>query len=86
MVCELYFMVSEWILLKISPMMGIIRFDKKGKFSLRFIGLLEILGQISKVAYEPFIYACSFSCPNIEEIPFPWFLVIWWDSVYLDQN
>ncbi|XP_070040181.1 uncharacterized protein [Nicotiana tomentosiformis] len=36
----------------VSPMKGIIRFGRKGKFSLRFIGPFEVLRRIGEVAYE----------------------------------
>ncbi|XP_070008534.1 uncharacterized protein [Nicotiana sylvestris] len=39
----LSFMVNEKVLLKVSPMKGIMRFGKKGKLSPRFIGLFEML-------------------------------------------
>ena len=39
----LEFMVGEKVLLKVSPMKGMIRFCKKGKFSPMYIGPFEIL-------------------------------------------
>ncbi|XP_070002502.1 uncharacterized protein [Nicotiana sylvestris] len=42
-VCDLSFMVGEKVLLKVLPMKGIMRFGKKGKLSLRFIGPFEVL-------------------------------------------
>jgi len=45
-------MVGEKVLLKISPMKGVLRFGKKGKLSPRYIGTFEILKKIGEVAYE----------------------------------
>jgi len=49
---DVSFMVGERVLLRVSPMKGVMRFGKKGKFSPRFIGPFEILKQIGNVAYE----------------------------------
>ena len=38
--------------LKISPMKGVGRFDKKGKFSPRYVGPYEFLQRVGKVAYK----------------------------------
>ena len=40
---DISFMVGEKVLLKVSPMKGIMRFGKKGKLSPRFIGPFEVL-------------------------------------------
>ncbi|XP_070036310.1 uncharacterized protein [Nicotiana tomentosiformis] len=45
-------MVGEKILLRLSPMKGVMRFGKKGKLSPRYIGPFEILKKIGDVAYE----------------------------------
>ncbi|XP_070025445.1 uncharacterized protein [Nicotiana sylvestris] len=45
-------MVGEKVLLKVSPMKGVMRFGKKGKLSPRFIGPFEVLWRIGEVAYE----------------------------------
>ncbi|XP_069143374.1 uncharacterized protein [Solanum lycopersicum] len=49
---ELEFQVDDWIFLKVSPMTGVMRFGKKGKFSPRYVGPYKILKRIGKVAYE----------------------------------
>ncbi|XP_070050210.1 uncharacterized protein [Nicotiana tomentosiformis] len=49
---DLSFMVGEKVLLKVSLMMGIMRFRKKGKLSPRFIGPFELLRRVGDVAYE----------------------------------
>jgi len=45
-------MVGEKVLLKVSPMKGIMRFRKKEKLSPRFIGPFEVLRQVGDVAYK----------------------------------
>ncbi|XP_070050311.1 uncharacterized protein [Nicotiana tomentosiformis] len=45
-------MVGERIFLRVSPMMGVMRFDKKGKLSPRFIGPFEIVERVGEVAYN----------------------------------
>ena len=49
---ELEFQVDDWVFLKVSPMKGVMRFGKKGKLSLRYVGPYRILKRIGKVAYE----------------------------------
>ena len=38
--------------LKISPIIGVIRFFKKGKLSPRYVGPYEILQRVGNVSYE----------------------------------
>ena len=38
--------------MKISPMKGVVRFGRKGKLSLRYVGTYEILQCVGEVAYE----------------------------------
>ena len=49
---ELEFQIDDWVFLKVSPMKGVMRFGKKGKLSLRYVGPYKILKRIGKVAYE----------------------------------
>ncbi|XP_070046424.1 uncharacterized protein [Nicotiana tomentosiformis] len=49
---DVSFMVGEKVLLKVSPMKGIMRFGKKEKQSHRFIGPFEVLRRVGEVAYE----------------------------------
>ncbi|XP_070008068.1 uncharacterized protein [Nicotiana sylvestris] len=51
-VCDGSYMVGEKVLLKVSPMKGVMRFGKKGKLSPRFIGPFEKLQRIGDVAYK----------------------------------
>jgi hypothetical protein len=38
--------------LKVSPIRGVIRFDKKGKLNPRYIGQLEIIQRVERLAYR----------------------------------
>ena len=38
--------------LKVSPIIGVMRFGKKEKLSPRYVGSYKILKKIGKVAYE----------------------------------
>ena len=44
--------VDDLVYLKVSPMKGVKRFDKKGKLSPRYVGPFWILSRVGKVAYE----------------------------------
>ncbi|GKE40726.1 hypothetical protein Tco_1464131 [Tanacetum coccineum] len=48
----LEFEVGDHMLLKVSPWEGVIRFGKRGKLALRYVGPFEILERISPVAYR----------------------------------
>ncbi|XP_070029138.1 uncharacterized protein [Nicotiana sylvestris] len=48
---DLAFMVNEKVLLKVLPMKGVMRFEKKGKLSPWYIGLLEALERVGEVDY-----------------------------------
>jgi hypothetical protein len=48
----LEFEVGDRVFLKVSPITGVMRFGKKGKLSLRFIGLFEITQRVGKLAYR----------------------------------
>ncbi|KAL0546263.1 hypothetical protein IC582_016169 [Cucumis melo] len=49
---DLEFNVGDMVFLKVAPMKGVLRFEKKGKLSPRFVGPFEILEQIGPVAYH----------------------------------
>ena len=48
----LEFEQGDHVFLKISPIKGILRFEKKGKLSPRYTGPFEILGRVGAVAYQ----------------------------------
>ncbi|GJY89041.1 putative reverse transcriptase domain-containing protein [Tanacetum coccineum] len=48
----LEFRVGDYVLLKVSPWKGVVRFGKKGKLAPRFIGLFEIIKKVGHVAYR----------------------------------
>ncbi|GKD46335.1 putative reverse transcriptase domain-containing protein, partial [Tanacetum coccineum] len=48
----LEFEVGDRVLLKVSPWKGVVRFGKKGKLALRYVGPFEILKRIGLVAYR----------------------------------
>ncbi|GJW94535.1 putative reverse transcriptase domain-containing protein [Tanacetum coccineum] len=48
----LKFSVGEYVLLKLSPWKGVVRFRKKGKLAPRFVGPFEITERIGLVAYR----------------------------------
>ncbi|KAA0056807.1 pol protein [Cucumis melo var. makuwa] len=49
---DLEFDVGDMVFLKVAPMKGVLRFEKKGKLSPRFVGPFEILERIGPVAYR----------------------------------
>ncbi|XP_070019598.1 uncharacterized protein [Nicotiana sylvestris] len=49
---DVVFMVEEKVLLKVSPLKGVMKFGKKGKLSPRYIGPFEVLWRIGGVANE----------------------------------
>nr|GEX49166.1 reverse transcriptase domain-containing protein [Tanacetum cinerariifolium] len=46
------FEVGDMVMLKVSPWKGVIRFGKRGKLSLRYIGPFKIIEMIGLVAYK----------------------------------
>ncbi|GJV94911.1 putative reverse transcriptase domain-containing protein [Tanacetum coccineum] len=48
----LEFCVGDYVLLKVSPWKGVVRFGKKGKLAPRFVEPFEIIEQIGPVAYR----------------------------------
>ena len=44
--------IVEKVFLKVSPWKKVMRFEKKGKLSTRFIGPYEVIGKVGLVAYH----------------------------------
>lgn len=49
---ELEFNVDDWVFLKFLSMKGVVKFRKKEKFSIRYIGPFQILRSTRIIAYE----------------------------------
>nr|GEY93957.1 putative reverse transcriptase domain, ribonuclease H-like domain, aspartic peptidase domain protein [Tanacetum cinerariifolium] len=47
----LEFSVGDYVLLKVSPWKGVVRFGKKGKLAPRFVGPFDIIEKVGLVAY-----------------------------------
>ncbi|GJR49327.1 reverse transcriptase domain-containing protein [Tanacetum coccineum] len=48
----LEFSVGDYVLLKVSPWKGVVRFGKKGNLAPRFVGPFEIVEKVGHVAYR----------------------------------
>ena len=48
----LKFKAGDHVFLKVMPNRGVVRFGKKGKLSLRFIGPFEMLERVGTIAYR----------------------------------
>nr|GEW60824.1 hypothetical protein [Tanacetum cinerariifolium] len=48
----LEFSVGDYVLFKVSPWKGVVRFGKKGKLAPRFVGHFEIIEKVGPVAYR----------------------------------
>ncbi|KAL0537055.1 hypothetical protein IC582_026023 [Cucumis melo] len=49
---DLEFEIGDKVFLKVAPMRGVVRFERRGKLSPRFVGPFEILERIGPVAYR----------------------------------
>ncbi|GJX91274.1 putative reverse transcriptase domain-containing protein [Tanacetum coccineum] len=46
------FEVRDRVMLKVSPWKGVVRFGKRGKLNLRYVGPFKVLAKVGKVAYR----------------------------------
>ncbi|GJZ51780.1 hypothetical protein Tco_0606295 [Tanacetum coccineum] len=46
------FEVGDKVMLKVSPWKGVVRFGKRGKLNLRYVGPFKVLEKVRKVAYR----------------------------------
>ena len=89
---DLDFMEGEQVLLKDSPMKGVMRFGKRGKLSTRYIGLFEVLKRVGEVAYElalpPGLSGVHlvFHVSMLKKYHDDGNYIIRWNSVLLDEN
>ncbi|XP_060183156.1 uncharacterized protein LOC132613123 [Lycium barbarum] len=89
---DLEFGVGEQVLLKISPMKGVMRFRKRGKSSLRYLGPIEILRRVGDVAYElalpPGLSGVHpvFHVSVWKKYHYDGSYIVRWDSVLLNEN
>ncbi|XP_059288776.1 uncharacterized protein LOC132042177 [Lycium ferocissimum] len=85
-------MEGEQVLLKISPMNGVMRFGKTGRLRPRYIGPFEILPSVGVVAYElalpPGLSGVHpiFHVSMLKRYPSDGSYIIRWDSLLLDKN
>ena len=61
----LNFQKGDWVLSKISPIKGVIRFEKRGKLNPRYVGPFEILDKIGPVAY---LHTLALKFANVQDV------------------
>ncbi|XP_059289579.1 uncharacterized protein LOC132043108 [Lycium ferocissimum] len=89
---DLEYMVGEQVLLKVSPMKGMMRFWKKGKLSPKFINPFEIFCRVGEVAYELALplglsgVHPVFHVSMLKKYHSDGSYIIQWDSVLFDRN
>ena len=89
---DLEFMEGEQVLLKVSPMKGVMRFGKRGKLSQRYIGPFEVLKRVGEVDYAlalpPGLSGVHpvFHVSRLKRYHGDGNYIIRWDSVLLDEN
>ena len=59
---DLEFDVGDRVFLKMAPMKGVLRFEKKGKLSPRFVGPFENLKRIGPVVYRLTFASITLDC------------------------
>ena len=84
--------MGDHVFLKVMPQRRVIRFGKRGKLSLRYIGLFEILERVDTVAYR---LTLPLSLSGVHEV-FHFFMVrkytldpaqvLDWGEIIVDTN
>ena len=86
------FMEGEQVLLKVSPMKGVMQIGKSGKLSPRYIGPFDFLKRVGEVAHEltfpPGLSGVHpvFHVSMLKKYHGDGNYIIRWDSVLLDEN
>ncbi|GJW76934.1 putative reverse transcriptase domain-containing protein [Tanacetum coccineum] len=65
------FQVGDMVMLKVSPWKGVIRFGKRGKLNLRYIGPFKVLAKVGTVAYRlklPYQLSCVHSTLHVSNL------------------
>lgn len=57
-VCDMHFMDGEQVLLKVSPIKGVMQFWKKGKLSPIYIEPFDILKCLGSIIYKLALHPC----------------------------
>ncbi|XP_055824276.1 uncharacterized protein LOC129892735 [Solanum dulcamara] len=89
---DMTFQDSEQVLLKVSPIKGVMRFGKKGKLSPRYIGHFEILDCMGTVAYRlalpPSLFGVHpvFHVSVLKKYHVDGDYIIKWDSILLNND
>ena len=89
---DLEFTEGEQVLLKVSPMKGVMRFGKRSKLSPSYIGPFEVLKRVGEMAYELALppgmsgVHSVFHVSMLKRYHGDGNYIIRWDSVLLDGN
>ena len=67
--------VGDWVFLKVSPMKGVMRFEKKGKLAPQYVRLYEILKKVGSVAFELALPPNFFPIHPVFHMPLLWHYV-----------
>ncbi|GKA45932.1 putative reverse transcriptase domain-containing protein [Tanacetum coccineum] len=46
------FQVGDWVMLKVSPWKGVVRFGKRGKLNPRYVGPFKVIERVGTIAYK----------------------------------
>lgn len=60
--------MDDLVFLKISPMIGVMQFGKKGKLNPRYVGPYHILRRVGNIVYEFGFHQFGYLCFDVEEV------------------